>query len=246
LSKTKEITRTTGAVLLAVAFFFLLNKVFSFNMFVSGALAVGMYIGAYFLLKPSSKIGKVEVEKLKGGENSLELMEEAKKDILSMEKNMPLIKDPATAGYVSGLTRTGRKILVYLTEHPDRIADAHRFCDYYLDMAEKLTGIYVQMQKLVPEEAAAGGTFPAGGAAGAAAGGTFPAGGAAGAAARSPFGMEIEESSPQSVMVKTRDALKILNTAFENQLNRLMQGDLMEVESEIEVLRHVIKMEGDS
>lgn len=232
MSKTKEITRTTGAVLLAVAFFFLLNKAFSFNMFVSGALAVGMYIGAYFLLKPSSKIGKVEVEKLKGGENSLELMEEAKKDILSMEKNMPLIKDPATAGYASGLTRTGRKILVYLTEHPDRIADAHRFCDYYLDMAEKLTGIYVQMQKLVPEEAAAGGTCPAGG--------------AAGAAARSPFGMEMEESSPQSVMVKTRDALKILNTAFENQLKRLMQGDLMEVESEIQVLKDMIKMEGDS
>ena len=235
MSKRKENIRTLGSVVFAVAFFFLLSKVFSFNMAVSGLLAVGMYFGAYFLLKPSGKIGKREVEEVKGGESSLALMEEAKRDIRSMEKNIDRIKDPTVIRYVTDLTQTGRKILVYLTEHPDRIADAHRFCDYYLDMAEKLTSTYIDMQKVVPDTS----TFmdEYGGA------GAYASEAASG---KADFGAAALESSPERVMAQVKDALKVLNGAFEKQQRRLMQGDLMEVESEIQVLKDMIKMEGDS
>ena len=47
-------------------------------------------------------------------------------------------------------------------------------------------------------------------------------------------------------MAQVKDALRVLNGAFEKQQRRLMQGDLMEVESEIQVLKDMIKMEGDS
>lgn len=236
MSKAKEILAAAGAAAAAIAFFFLLSRWFSLSMVPSGVLAVALYIGVYALLKPTSRIGKVEVDHIRGGESSLELMEEAKKDIRSMEKSLPQIKDPVTAGYVTGLTQTGRRILVYLTEHPDKIDSAHRFADYYLDMAEKLVGNYLQLQKVVSLQDEKGLAVSSGGSGKAA---------AQASSSRSPFGIEEESTSPESVMIKTKDALNTLNTAFGNQQNRLMQGDLMEVETQIEVLRNVMKMEGD-
>ena len=205
MNKTKEFIRTFGSAVIAVLFFLLLFVGMSFSAIPAAVLSVGMYFGSYYLLKPRTKIGRIEIEAMKDGIGSYELMEEAKKDIRSMEKLMPGIGESSVAESVRGLTETGRKILAYLTDHPDKIASAHRFADYYLDMAAKLVEKYLELQKA-----------------------------------------DIREGSVGNIMQQTGDALKSLNRAFQKQLTRLMEGELMDVEADIKVLNETLKMEGDS
>ena len=94
-----------------------------------------MYAGIYFLLKPSEKIGHVNIETIKNGEDSLRLIEEAEKTLRSLQASLPKIRQAEVAETVEGLTMTGQKIIDYLTEHPDKISAARRFADYYLNMA---------------------------------------------------------------------------------------------------------------
>lgn len=204
MNKAKELLRTIGSALIAVGFFFLLFAGMSFAAIPAAVLSLGMYFGAYILLKPRTKIGRIEVDDIKDGIGSLKLMEEAEQDIRTMEKFLPQVRSRTAADDIEGLITTGRKILNYLTEHPDKISGAHRFADYYLDMAAKLVENYVDLQKA-----------------------------------------EMTEGSVSDVMNKTQDALKALNTAFQKQLVHLMEGELMEVESDIKVLGETLKMEGD-
>ncbi|MEE3420630.1 MAG: 5-bromo-4-chloroindolyl phosphate hydrolysis family protein [Lachnospiraceae bacterium] len=201
----KEVLRTIGSAAVAVLFFFFLYSGMAFAAMPAAALSVGMYFGAYYLMKPRNKIGRIEVETMRDGIGSMKLMEEADKDIKSMEKAAPRIKDPAVAGDVRGLIATGRKILAYLTDHPEKIGSAHRFADYYLDMAAKLVDKYVDLEKT-----------------------------------------DMDEGSVANVMGQTKDALTALNRAFDKQLTRLMEGELMDVEADIRVLQETLKMEGDS
>lgn len=202
MDKAKEILRTAISAAAALACFFLLYKMFAFLPIAAGVLAVALYFGVYFLLKPTSKIGKVEVDTMQNGEDSLELMREARKDIESMDKILPRIKKPSVQKDVSGLIGTGDKILSYLTEHPGKIMEAHRFADYYLDMAQKLVSRYVDLQKM-------------------------------------------DSESVREVMRRTENALGTLNVAFDRQLGRLVEGDLMEIDTDIRVLEETMKMEDD-
>lgn len=47
------------------------------------------------------------------------------------------------------------------------------------------------------------------------------------------------------VMKKTSDSLPVLNKAFERQFTHLMEGELMNVETDIELLESTLKMEDD-
>ncbi|MEE0955677.1 MAG: 5-bromo-4-chloroindolyl phosphate hydrolysis family protein [Eubacterium sp.] len=206
MRKLKETLRTIGAAAGAIALFFLLYLGMKFPAWLAAVLAVALYFGMYFLLKPSTKIGSVDVDSMKGGLDSLKVMEEARRDISSMEKKLNLIESTAVRKSVSGLVATGHKILDYLTEHPDKISKTNRFTDYYLDTAEKLVDKYTDLQRTgLPDHGGNGGQLTS----------------------------------------ETADALELLNTAFDKQLSRLLEGEKMEIETDIEVLKNTMKMEGD-
>ncbi len=46
------------------------------------------------------------------------------------------------------------------------------------------------------------------------------------------------------ILQKTAEALPVLNKAFEKQFTHLMQGELLDVEADIELLKSTLKMEG--
>lgn len=146
VNKAKEFLTYALSVIISIAFIFFLFRGLSLEGWISGLLAAALYIGLTFLLKPSPRIGRVKVEALKGGENSLVLMEEAKADLKSLKKNLPAIESEKAHKNVEGLILTGGEILDYLKAHPEKISDAHRFADYYLDMAEKLVRKYIDLQ----------------------------------------------------------------------------------------------------
>lgn len=202
MSRSKEIIRTFFSVLAAIGGFFFFWKAIAFPAVVSGLIGIGLYFGIYFLTKPKVTIGHIDIGDLKGGEASLELMEEARRDIKSLERNIPRIRDGNVLKSVNGLASTGSMILEYLTDHPEKIQSAHRFADYYLDMSEKLVDKYIELQDTGFKGESAG-----------------------------------------RIAIDTKDALVKLNTAFDNQLNRLREGELMEIDTDIKVLNETLKME---
>ncbi|HIX60087.1 MAG TPA: 5-bromo-4-chloroindolyl phosphate hydrolysis family protein, partial [Candidatus Blautia gallistercoris] len=46
------------------------------------------------------------------------------------------------------------------------------------------------------------------------------------------------------ILEKTAKALPVLNTAFEKQFTHLMEGELLDVEADIELLKSTLEMEG--
>ena len=55
-------------------------------------------------------------------------------------------------------------------------------------------------------------------------------------------GLRSEEVT--EILHKTAEALPVLNKAFEKQFTHLMQGELLDVEADIELLKSTLKMEG--
>ena len=46
------------------------------------------------------------------------------------------------------------------------------------------------------------------------------------------------------ILCKTAESLPVLNKALEKQFTHLMQGELLDVEADIELLKSTLKMEG--
>ena len=55
-------------------------------------------------------------------------------------------------------------------------------------------------------------------------------------------GLHSEEVT--EILRKTAESLPVLNKAFEKQFTHLMQGELLDVEADIELLKSTLKMEG--
>ena len=53
-----------------------------------------------------------------------------------------------------------------------------------------------------------------------------------------------QETKPSVILETTAEALPVLNSAFEKQFTHLMQGELLDVEADIELLKSTLKMEG--
>ena len=54
----------------------------------------------------------------------------------------------------------------------------------------------------------------------------------------------IREVAVADILQKTAEALPVLNSAFEKQFAHLMQGELLDIEADIELLKSTLKMEG--
>lgn len=55
---------------------------------------------------------------------------------------------------------------------------------------------------------------------------------------------ELHSGEVADILQKTAEALPVLNSAFEKQFAHLMQGELLDIEADIELLKSTLKMEG--
>lgn len=55
---------------------------------------------------------------------------------------------------------------------------------------------------------------------------------------------ELHSGEIAGILQKTAEALPVLNSAFEKQFAHLMQGELLDIEADIELLKSTLKMEG--
>ncbi len=117
---------------------------------------------------------------------------------LGENAGIPSITEGARA-----LVRTGRDIMTYLSENVDRIPQARRFLNYYLDTAVQILKKYTSLKK-----------------------------------------NHAPQPQMQKVTQETVQAVETLKQAFEDQYQKLLSGDVMDIETDIEVLRNASKMDG--
>lgn len=55
---------------------------------------------------------------------------------------------------------------------------------------------------------------------------------------------ELHSGEIAGILQKTAEALPVLNSAFEKQFTHLMQGELLDIEADLELLKSTLKMEG--
>lgn len=197
-----DTVRMIIAALSASALFLLLFLLLNWNLMVCILLCVGVYFGLFFLLKPSRKIAGMDVESLPGGEEMQKLLEDARADLLRIERAVRAIAASDVRRDGEELYAAGMRILDYLKENPDKIKLARRFFTYYLDTTAKILERYVEFQNT---------------------------------------GLHSEEV--EHILTKTAETLPVLNRAFEGQFTHLMQGELMDVEADLELLKSTLKME---
>ena len=130
----------------AATAFLLLFLLLHWNLFICILLCVGIYLGLFLFLKPNRKIAGICVESIPGGEEIQKLLDDARADLAVVDKTIKKIRDSAIRQDAENLSATGKRILVYLQENPDKIRLARRFFSYYLDTAVKLLARYVDFQ----------------------------------------------------------------------------------------------------
>lgn len=199
--------KNTGRMLIsttiACAAFLVMLFLINLHPIISGIISVALYLGLDMLLKPSVKLGGVDVQFIIGGKEMQKLIEDAKDDLNKIESDISAINSQTVKDDADKLYQTGKSMLEYLQENPKKIALARRFFTYYLDTAVSLLNRYVQLQKT-----------------------------------------DLHTSEINSAMQKTAEALPIMNSAFEKQFTHLMEGELMDVEADVDLLEKMMKMEG--
>lgn len=116
------------------------------NFFVSLGIAAAVYIGITLIFRPVKKIGNVETDSINGGEDLLKRLETAQENSRSMERSMRRINDGEVRAEAEELHAVSEKIIVYLTENPDKIHAARQFIDYYQETAAKLLSRYAVLE----------------------------------------------------------------------------------------------------
>ncbi len=142
----KEYSSILLSIAGALIFFLLLWLCLGLGIMIAAALSAGMYGALTLLTSPRKRIGKIYVEGLPDGAELEAKLSQAREDFNSIGSSMEAIEDQEMKKESARLHGTAGKILAYLEEHPDKIASARRFIDYYQDTASKLLDQYVELQ----------------------------------------------------------------------------------------------------
>ncbi len=199
----KEVARMIVSAAAAALAFLLLFLGLHWPVILCAALCVGLYLALDLLLRPRRKIGGMDVEKMKGGEELRQLLEEARNDLKTIRQAAAEIQRPDVRRDAETLYQTGTRMVAYLEEHPEKIPLARRFFTYYLDTAAALLSRCQELQQTGLQT------------------------------------LEVRE-----ILERTAKALPVLIEAFERQFTHLMEGELMNLEADVELLESTLKMEG--
>lgn len=138
--------RTILSVIGSLAVFYLLFFQWNWNPIVAGGITVVLYFALELILRPRRRLGGIDVESMLQGEEYYATLENADDDLKRIERITKSIRDKDVKSEAMALHDSGRELLNYLVENPDKITLARRFFNYYLDLAVE---ILEQYQRLV-------------------------------------------------------------------------------------------------
>lgn len=202
LQKKGEQKQFLYSVLLSAVLFLATFFLLQWNVLVSIALSIGLYFGLFNFLKPTTRIGGVDLSSLPQGEEWKAVMTEANIDLQQIFDCSQKAKHDSIREKSGKLHNLGVEILEYIQEDPKKIPLARRFLSYYLDTAANITTKYMEFSKK---------------------------------------NVDLEALTP--IYQKTDHALDILQQTFEKQFVKLMEHDILDIETDISVLESSIKWE---
>lgn len=178
----------------AVFLVFLLGG--KWNFLISAILSVGIYFALSLLLKPRRTIGGVDVETMQNGQQLEKAFDDAREDLKTIrECGMRSPSKPIQQGSVN-LAQTGSDIISYLEVHVDKVSQARRFLNYYLDAGAEILSKYTKLRESNPPH-----------------------------------------DEMQRVERETESAVRTLDEAFSRQYSKLLNGEVMDISTDIKVLR---------
>jgi hypothetical protein len=130
------------SLLIAMAVFAATFIIFKWTLMIAALVSLGCYVGLTFLFTPVFRIGGVNIEHMKNGEEILALLEEGEKDLASIRAIMDVSKDPQIKARAQSVYREGAKIIEYVKKNPARAVMDRRFFNYYLDTANEMLKKY--------------------------------------------------------------------------------------------------------
>lgn len=186
------------SAILAAALFLVLLVGFQWNILFAAAVAVIVYFAFTFLLKPTKKIGGVDVDSIKGGEELSETIDEANDNLRQLQKAALFIRRQNLQDSALKMAESARRILRYLEKHVDQIPQVRRFMTYYLGTAAQILKRYVDFQN-----------------------------------------NGAPDSDMKRVTENTQSAVQTLNETFDSLYSRLLQGEVMNMEVDVDVLKNI-------
>lgn len=153
--------RSLLGLLAGLGSFLLLHLSMRWNLFVAAGIAVLLYLAVYYLTKPALRIGKIKVDRLKGGEELHQMMSDAHADMQVIYRASQAVGDTGIRSKALKLHELGNQMLSYLSQNPGTISSARRFFSYYLDTGAGILSKYMKLttgnpsspevQRLTPE-----------------------------------------------------------------------------------------------
>ncbi|MDR2143776.1 MAG: 5-bromo-4-chloroindolyl phosphate hydrolysis family protein [Treponema sp.] len=129
-------------LLIAIAVFAAAFIIFKWTLVTAALVSLGCYVGLTFLFTPVFRIGGINIEHMKNGEEILTLLQEGEKDLASIRTIMDASKDPQIRTKAQSVYREGGKIIEYVKKNPAVAVMARRFFNYYLDTANEILKKY--------------------------------------------------------------------------------------------------------
>jgi 5-bromo-4-chloroindolyl phosphate hydrolysis protein len=145
MSRKQDVLRTFLALTASILAFILFLLVLEFNDWISLILAVAIYFGVFFFLKPIPMIGSVEMESLHDGEELKRLLEEGKQTLAGIRRQIPGISDMPIRSETLTMADTAEKLIAYLEQNPDKITKSRRFLSNHLKTAESTLSDYLSV-----------------------------------------------------------------------------------------------------
>ncbi len=127
--------RTFFSFLFALLAFCLLSLRLKWSFFPALAITALLYVALYLLFKPVSKIGRIETDLLKNGQEAKELLELGKKDLREIMRLSQKIAEVDYRVQVEKTSQTAASLLDYLEKNPAKIFKARSFLTYQLNLA---------------------------------------------------------------------------------------------------------------
>lgn len=120
---------------------------FEWPIWLSLIFAVALFFAIYLITQPVHKIGDIEIDQLKNGEELQQIYQEAQESLERTQRFEEGIRNEFIQQKAQDLQIIGQDILRYLANHPKQISTSRHFLDYYLPTAEKIVGNYYQLEE---------------------------------------------------------------------------------------------------
>lgn len=142
----KETRQTLLALIAAILVFLVLFFALEWQVIMSVLVSVGIYFAVYYLTSPILKIGDIELESIKNGEEIKALYDQSTAEVRQMEGSIDVLEQSSVKEQAIELGGTSWDILKYLEGHPSDISQSRHFLTYYFPTANKIIKNYIRLK----------------------------------------------------------------------------------------------------